>query len=156
MRKSVLLFISLLVTVFAFKVGAQEITSFDNFWGPVYYQDDQKITSKELKELFKKNEEISQHWKRYETNLTIGGVAVLAELGFAVWAGAEFGKDNGEPLIPVIGTLGTVTIAAIFLTKSNKNKRNAILTYNKQFDKKTAFRLVPTSNQNGVGLALKF
>ena len=135
---------------------------FSGFTGYKYYQDDKEISTKELESLFDKNSEVKAHWKKAKVKSTLAGTAFIAELGFAIWTGIELGRDNGDSirskgaLAPALATIGTATIAAILFNSANKSKKNAILTYNKQFDNKTAFRLSPISNQNGLGLAIQF
>ena len=84
----------------------------------------------------------------------------LYSFGSAIWTGAEPGRnsDNAEIGVPVAVTLGSFLISLIFLSESNKNLKNALLIYNKQFDdpQKTSYRLEPVGNSNGIGLALKF
>lgn len=155
--------IFLLIILFSTKLNAQEITVFPGFWSSEYYQDDQRIDKKELEALFAKNEEVRAYWKKSKKQYITSGIATVAELGFVLWLYAEI-LDESRPrqerskssIAPLIGTLGTATIAAVFLHSGNKSKRKAILAYNKQFDKKTVYRLVPIGNQNGLGLALKF
>ena len=134
---------------------AQEVTVFSGFWGPKYYEDDREITRSELKKLFAENEEVAGLWKNSETNAALAYAAITVELGFAIWTGVELGRD-GDALVPAIGTVGTAIIATIFLSGANKNARKAILTYNKQFDRKTTYSIVPLANKSGLGLALKF
>ena len=159
--KSILFLV--LLAFFSINASAQEITVFPGFWSSEYYQDDKKIDKKELEALFAKNEEVQAYWKKSKGQEVAGSIAVVAELGFIIWMYSEI-LDESRPrqdrakrsLGPLIGGVGSAVIAGFLLHASNKSKRRAILAYNKQFDKKTAFRLTPVSNQNGVGLALKF
>jgi len=155
----------LLFVFFSAESSGQEITVFPGFWSSEYYQDDKKIDKKELEALFAKNEEVQAYWKKSKGQEIAAAVALTAEMGFAVWMTLEllnddpnlYARDRAKnALIPVIGAIGTSIVGTVFMYASAKSKKKAILTYNKQFDKKTAFRLVPVSNQNGVGLALKF
>ncbi|MFS4449120.1 hypothetical protein [Maribacter sp. 2307UL18-2] len=153
----------ILLVLYAPKVMAQEITMFSGFWAPEYYQDDKKINKKELEALFIKNDEVQLQWKKAKTQETVAGIATLAELGLLVWAYSEI-LDDRRPkneraeraLGPLVGSLGSLVIGVIYLTKANRSKKNAILTYNRQFDKQTSFYITPVGNQNGLGLALKF
>lgn len=144
---------------------AQEITSFTNLWGMEYYQDDNKITKKELNELFSKNEQINTYWKKANTKEVIAGVAGAVQIGLLTWAAVELAKDDPflsgrdrakNAIGPTLGSLGAGVISIIFLNGSYKARKNAILQYNKQFDDKTTYRLVPISNQTGIGVALKW
>lgn len=151
------------ITLYCSSMVAQEITMFPGFWAPEYYQDDQKINKKELEALFLKNVDVQSQWKKAKAQETVAGIATLAELGLLVWAYSEM-LDDRRPrnerarraLGPFVGSLGSLVIGAIYLTKANKSKKNAILMYNKQFDKQTSFHIAPIGNQNGLGLALKF
>ncbi|MGI9551694.1 MAG: hypothetical protein ACR2MT_10870 [Aurantibacter sp.] len=155
----------LLFVSFGSNVNAQEITMFSSFSGNKYYQDDKEIDKKELQALFDKNKEVSTYWKKSKGQELAATIALAAETGFAVWMTLEMLNDDpslgsrdrvNNALGPALGTLGTGIIGYIFLYSSTNTKKKAILAYNKQFDKKAAFRLVPVSNQNGLGLALKF
>lgn len=146
----------MLLSVFVFSANAQEISVFPGMWSVEYYQDDQRITKEELKALFAKNKEVQTYWKKSNVNSTLAAAAIGTELAFAIWTGIELAKDDGNSLIPGVGTLGFAIIGGIFINGANKNGKKAILTYNKQFDKRTSFYLTPVSNQNGLGLALKF
>ncbi len=151
--------ISLFVVLFLVfcTAQAQEITVFPGFWKTEYYQDDNQITKQELKTLFSKNEEANAHWEKSNKNSTIAYIAIAGQTAGAFWLGTQLGsEDNGDIVAPLAATLGFGIIAGIFLNAANKNGKRAILTYNKQFDDKTTYRLVPVSNQNGLGLALKF
>lgn len=136
---------------------AQEITVFPGFWNVEYYEDDHQITKKELKALMTKNEELNAYWKKSARKATIGYVALAGQMASVVWLASELGSDgDNETLAPAAATVGFGIVAGIFLNAANKNGKKAILTYNKQFDDKTTYRLVPVNNQNGLGLALKF
>lgn len=147
----------ILFGLFTLSAKGQEITVFPGFWSVEYYQDDQRIDKPELKKLMSQNEEVSAYWKKSNTNSTIAYVAIAGELGCAFWMGTQFGEDDPNKILaPAAGTVGFAIIAGIFINSANKNGKKAILKYNTQFDNKTTFRLVPTTNQNGLGLALKF
>ena len=151
-----LLFFAFFVISISKSIG-QEITVFPGLWKVEYYQDDQEITKKELKNLFSKNEEVSAYWKKSNTYSTLAYTAIAAEVGFAIWTSSEINKEGSSNAVaPAIGTIGFAVLATIFLSSANKNGKKAILTYNKQFDSKTTFRIEPISNKNGLGLALKF
>ena len=147
------------------KAIAQEITSFQGMWSMEYYQDDKKITRKEVKNLFSNNEGVNKHWKKADTKTVVAGVAAIGQFAGAIWGFSELlnddpslsNRDKAKNSIgPLAGSIGAGIIGAIFLNSANKSRKNAILTYNKQFDSKTTFRMEPISNNNGLGLALKF
>lgn len=161
---SFILFFLLFIS-FSSTVQAQEITVFPGFWSSEYYQDDERITKAELNALMAKNDAINAYWKKAKTQEIIGSISLAAEFGLAFWAFGELYNDNSQfsekdkaknALGPMIGALGAATVGVIFLHAAGKSKKKAILTYNKQFDTKTSFRLVPVSNQNGLGWAIRF
>tara|TARA_R110002167_G_scaffold6554_1_gene30376 strand:- start:209 stop:706 length:498 start_codon:yes stop_codon:yes gene_type:complete len=158
------LFLVLFVVVIANSM-AQEITSFASMWGMEYYQDDQKIIKKDVKDLFSKNEEVYMHWKKADTKEVVAGVALLGQFAVGIWGISELinddpnlsNRDKAKNAIgPLAGSLGAGIIGAIFLNSANKSRKRAILSYNKQFDKKTTFRLEPVANGSGFGLAIKW
>ncbi|MFK7814170.1 MAG: hypothetical protein AB8B59_16855 [Maribacter sp.] len=144
---------------------SQEITMFSSFTGYKYYEDDHEIDKKELQALLERNEETKAYWKKSKGQNIGAIIGLTAEFGFALWMTSELlnddanlsGRDKAKNALgPAIGVLGSGIVGGIFMYASSNSKKKAILAYNKQFDKKTTFRLVPTSNQNGLGLALKF
>ncbi len=128
---------------------------FSGFWGQKYYQDDQEITKKQLETLMKKSEDLEGYWKKSKMQSTLASIALVSEFGFAFWAGAEMAQGKNST-VPVIGTLGSATIAAIFYVSANNSKRKAILGYNKELENRTSLHLMPIGKKDGVGLALKF
>ena len=154
-----------LFIIVSLKSYAQEITVFPSLWKFEYYQDDQEITKKELKNLFSKNEEVNILWKKANTKEVVAGVAAIAQFAGTIWGLSELLND--DPMLssrdkaknsigPIAGSLGVGIIGAVFLNSANKSRKRAILTYNKQFDSKTTFRVETVSSVNGLGLALKF
>ena len=153
MKKTVivLLFFSMCFS----SLKAQEITSFPSMWGESFYQDKEKLSWKEIDKIMKESQVAEMHWQKAKKQ-ALGGLAFgAANFGASIWLIRNI--DRNESLTaPIITAAGTGLIAAIFFNSASKNKRNAILEYNDALGKKTSYRLVPTSNQNGVGLALKF
>ncbi len=155
---------ALVFGTFVSDLFAQEITMFPSFLGNKYYQDDNEIKKRDLQILFDKNDEVALYWNKSKTQELVAKIAIVAEMGFVVWTLSELGKDNvasskerySNSLGPALGTIGAGIVGGIFLYSSINFKKKAILTYNKQFDNKTAVRLVPALNQNGLGLALQF
>jgi len=86
----------------------------------------------------------------------IGGMAVGAvNFGSAIWFLVN-DRDGNSVTAPAITFLGTGLLSSILYKSAMKNKKNAILEYNDALGKKTSFRLIPTSNKYGLGLALQF
>lgn len=149
-------FFTVLFLVFSMAQG-QEITAFPGLWNVEYYQDDTQITKKELKELMAKNEEANAYWKKSSKNATIGYVALAGQMACVVWLASQLDSDDeNDRIAPAAATFGIGIVGLIFINAANKNGKKAILTYNKQFDNKTTYSLVPVNNQNGLGLALRF
>lgn len=135
---------------------AQEITVFPGFWKTEYYQDDNQITKQELKILFSKNEEVNAHWEKSNKNSTVTYIAIAGQTAGAFWLGTQLGcEDNGDIVAPLATSLGFGIIAGIFLNAANKNGKKAILTYNKQFDDKTTYRLAPVSQSKWIGIGFE-
>ena len=155
----------IILLIMAVNVSAQEITTFTGIWGMEYYQDDKEITKKEVKDLFSKNDDIYSDWKKADAKKTIATIAVVGEIVGVAWGSAELfnndpfvsDRDKGRKAIgPLLGGIGSGIIAIIFLNGSCKARKQAILAYNKQFDKKTVFKLKPVANENGLGIALRW
>tara|TARA_R110000868_G_scaffold88836_3_gene247488 strand:- start:73 stop:570 length:498 start_codon:yes stop_codon:yes gene_type:complete len=158
------LFLALFVITIT-NILAQEITSFSSMWSMEYYQDDRKITRKDVKDLFSQNEEVYLHWKKADTKEIVAGVALVGEFVGVFWATSELLNDdpllsNGDKaknaIGPLAGGIGAAVIGAIFLNSANKSRKRAILSYNKQFDKKATFSFEPVANESGLGLAIKW
>lgn len=134
---------------------AQEITSFPGMWGETFYQDKTKLSWKEIDAIMKESQVAEMHWQKSKKQALGGLVFGAANFGASIWLLSNL--DKNEPLTaPAIAAAGSGLIGAIFFHSSMKNKKTAILEYNDALGKKTSYRLVPTSDQNGIGLALKF
>ncbi len=145
----------LFIGVFTTTVNAQEITAFSTFFGEHFYQDKEKIGWKQVESLMETNPTALKHWKTSKKQFMGAFAAQTANLGFGIWYLVNDNNDKSTTA-PIIGFAGTAVVGSIFYYLSSKSKKNAILEYNDGLDKKTTFKLMPTSNENGVGLALKF
>lgn len=153
MKKLIVAFLFLGMCTYGLK--AQEITAFPGMWGESFYQDKDKLTWKEIDKIMKESQVAEMHWQKSKKQALGGLLFGAANFGSTVWLISNL--DKNEPLTaPLITAAGTGLIGAIFFHSSSKNKKTAILEYNDALDNKTSYRLVPTSNQNGIGLALKF
>lgn len=136
-------------------IQAQEITSFPSMWGEHFYQDKEKLSWKEVNTIMMENQASEMYWQKSKKRLLGGMVFGLANLGSTVWLVSNL--DKNEPLTgPIIAMAGTGAVAAAFYHGAMKNKKMAILEYNDSLGNTTSFHLVPTSNENGLGIALKF
>ncbi len=144
-----------LVAMFASNLSAQEITMFQGAWGFEFYQDKDKLSFKEMNKIMTESVVAEMHWQKSKKQL-IGGMAVGAvNFGSAIWFLVN-DRDGKSVTAPAITFLGTGLVSSFLYKSAMKNKKRAILEYNDALDKQTSFRLVPTSNENGLGLALKF
>lgn len=143
------------ISCYALSLSAQEITMFPGMWGEQFYKDKEKIGWKEVGTLMETNPTADMNWKKSKKQITVAFAAQTANLGFGIWYLVSENEDKSTTA-PIIGFLGTGAVGGIFYFMSMKSKKNAILEYNDSLGKGTSFRLVPTSNENGVGLALKF
>ncbi|WP_299535217.1 hypothetical protein [Ulvibacterium sp.] len=154
--KNLRLTLSLLILgICGANLSAQEITSFSGMWGEKFYQDKEPLTWKEIDAIMKENQASALHWQKSKKNMVGALIAGTANFGSAIWLISNL--DDNEPLTgPIIAVAGTGIISSIFFHSATKNKKMAILEYNDSLGKKTSLYLTPTSNENGVGLALKF
>jgi len=151
--KIVLLFIA--TAFYSINLSAQEITMFQGTWGFEFYQDKNKLNFKEINKIMSESVVAEMHWQKSKKQL-LGGMAVGAvNFGSAIWFLVN-DRDGKNVVAPAITFLGTGLISSIFYKSAMKNKKKAILEYNDALQNKTSYRLVPTSNENGIGLALKF
>ncbi|WP_339653133.1 hypothetical protein [uncultured Maribacter sp.] len=158
------LFLALFVITIT-NILAQEITSFSSMWSMEYYQDDQKITRKDVKDLFSKNDEVYQLWKKADTKEIVAGVALVGEFVGVFWATSELlnddpsltNRDKAKNAVgPMAGGIAGAIVGIIYMNSANKSRKRAILSYNKQFDKKATFSFEPVANESGLGLAIKW
>lgn len=134
---------------------AQELTVFAGTWGPEFYQDQKKLNWKEVDALMMGNAVSEMHWKKSKKNLLGGMVFGAVNFGAGIWAISN--EVNNKPLTePLIAFGASALIGSIFGNSALKNKKMAILKYNDSLGKETSFYLVPKSNENGIGLAVKF
>ncbi|MFC3972189.1 hypothetical protein [Maribacter confluentis] len=156
---------SILVILVCSNVKSQEITMFPTMWGMEYYQDDKEITKAEVKSIFSKNEEVYAHWKKANTKDVVAGIALVGEFVGVFWATSELLNDDPSlskrdkainAVGPMAGGIVGAVVGLIYMNSASKSRRRAILTYNKQLDDQTTFRIEPITNGAGFGLALKW
>lgn len=144
-----------LLVVCSLELSAQEITSFQGLMGIEFYQDKEKLTWKEIDKIMSESQVAQMNWQKSKKNLLGGLIVGAANFGSGIWFIVNE-KDDKPVTGPVIAFAATGLVGSIFYHAALKNKRKAILEYNDNLGAGTSFRLVPTSNENGVGLALKF
>lgn len=136
-------------------IFAQEITSFPGTWGEEFYQDKKKLSWKEVNTLMMESQVAQANWQKSKKNAVGGLIFGAANFGSAIWLLSNL--DDNKPLTgPVIAVAGTGLVGSIFFKVAMKNKKIAILEYNDALGKKMSFQFVPISNNNGLGLALRF
>lgn len=136
-------------------LSAQEITSFPGTWGDEFYQDKEKLNWKEINTIMTGSPVSEPYWKKSKKQALGGLIFGAANFGSSIWLIKNL--DDNEPLTaPLIAAAGTGLIGAIFFKSAMKNKKMAILEYNDSLGNKTSFYLEPVSNNNGLGLALRF
>ncbi len=141
--------------LYSVSLTAQEITAFQGNWGDEFYQDKQKLSWKEVNTIMMESAAAEMNWQKYKKQSLGGLIAGTANLGATIWFIVEY-EDDRVVTAPAIAWAGTAIISSIFFNGAKKNKKKAILEYNDALGAKTSYRLVPTSNEHGVGLALKF
>lgn len=147
-------FVSLFLLTSA-TIFAQEITSFPGMWGEEFYQDKKKLTWKEVNAIMTESQVAQANWQKSKKNAVGGLIFGAANFGSAIWLISNL--DDSKPLTgPAIAVGATGLIGSIFFKSAMKNKKMAILEYNDALGKNMSFQLVPTSNENGLGLALRF
>ncbi len=134
---------------------AQEITAFHSMWGEHFYQDKEKLSWKEINTIMMESQASEMYWQKSKKQMFGGLIAGTANLGSAIWYLVNE-NDDKDTTAPIVSFAGTAVIGSIFYHLAMKNKKQAILEYNDGLDKSTSLRLEPTSNENGIGLALKF
>jgi len=151
--KSILLTTSLIL--FVCNLEAQEITSFPSFFGDEFYQDKEKLSWKEVNDIMTESQVAEIYWQKSKKQM-LGTLAVgTLNLGSAIWFVVNE-MDDKPVTAPLITFAGTGLIGSLLYCSAMKNKKNAILEYNDSLGNKTSFYLVPTSDEYGVGLALRF
>ena len=133
---------------------AQELTMFTSGFGWEFYQDDKKIDKDYFKKLLSDVPVSESLWKKANLNYGIGIGLVGAEIGLGIWAISN-DNNNRNLTVPIIGVAATGISAIVFAFRSLTHRKNAILSYNRSFDKNNiGQRLQPSSN--GFGLAWSF
>ncbi len=134
---------------------AQEITIFPGFWDMQYYENSNRITTKEVGEKMKNIPMANELWHKSKQQNTIGWLALIPQFGFGIWAINR--AANGENAMPqLIGSLASGAVGIGFSLAYINSRKNAILTYNEKIKLKNETSLHLGSTQNGLGLTLGF
>ena len=166
-----LLFIATLLIINI--VFAQEITMFDDGLTYHFYEDQNRITYKEVTERISKDSLAAAHWKKARIKNAFANGILLSDLAIIVYANSsEKPFLNHKQARLLSSYLLVSSISSIFLVISRqKSKRKAILRYNSLFDNheskqaKVKLQFQPTlffpQNEekrfaSGLGFNLKF
>jgi len=149
-------FYTALVTLFFFlfisKMNAQELTMFPGTFGYKYYEDDQQISLSKVNELLSQNEASKPYWQKSKRHLGFGWASVAVFGASLIWATSN--DNNGKSQTgPTVGIIASSIPLIGFSISANKNRREAFLRYNKEYDV-ASIRFGQT--RNGVGLVVGF
>ena len=131
---------------------SQEITMFPGLAGLQYYQDNNRISKKQLTTLMRKQKETRVLWNKSKQYNNLSYAAVGLEIGFLVLAVSPV-ADRINILVPLVGAVACAGASLGFTLYSNKLRKDAILTYNDNKDT-GSINFGPTSN--GLGLVWSF
>lgn len=132
---------------------AQEITMFPGFWGTQYYQDENKISKREVGAIMSQDAEANQLWQKSNTHETMAWVSLGVQVGFLVWQ-LNRGKNGESQTVPLIGVIGAGVVGIGFSFSSQSLRKKAILKYNQNQDVGGILNFGPT--YNGLGLVYQF
>lgn len=136
-------------------VYAQELTVFPAFAGMEYYEDDQRISRNEFSVLMSKYPETAELWRLSKQNFQIGlGVQIVGSMGSLYWISQQSNVSDSDPQIePILLLIGSAITSTCFVLISHKQRKNAILTYNRNLD---LSYLEFGASQKGVSLSWNF
>jgi len=128
---------------------------FTGLFGYEFYQDDKKIDRKYAKQLMSDVPSSQLLWKKGNINQGIGVGLIGVQIGFGVWM-IRNTEQNKSITIPTIGFAGAAISALALAIRSMTHRRNAILTYNRSFDRTGFIKYKIEPSKEGVGIVLKF
>lgn len=118
-------------------VFAQEITMFDDGFTYHFYEDQNRITFKEVTNRISKDSLAAAHWKKARIqNVLVNGI-LLSDLAILMYINSSKDPFSNNKQVGLISSyLFISSISIIWLAISRqKSKRRAILRYNSLFDK---------------------
>jgi len=154
MNKSVIMLRKLLsaaffLCLFSF-VHGQELSIHPGFWKIKYYEDSNEISKKEFDRKMKTVPAANEAWEKSKSQYLVASIAgAVGGFGIGYWITTD--SENKTPWIAM--AVGGTLLSAILTGTSAKNRKDALLTYNSQFDS-GGIRVTPSSS--GVGLAIHF
>ena len=164
MLKANNIFFSLSLIIFIVCVqsnlSAQELTMFPSlsgFGGYEYYQDEIQIDKSKMKSLMSLNAETEAYWQIVHNAKVVGVLSGVVGLGSFIWLITESVRfdDKSVNVLELASfwtTIGSGIMGVIYMTRSIKYRKKAILRYNRQLDK--GYNFQPSST--GIGVCMNF
>jgi hypothetical protein len=135
----------------------------------VYYQNDKRLTNKDMKSILLSKPESAAEYKIAKTKSNIGAVPMIAGTGLCLYSAVVMLKqsaddanstsqssDQSKFVTPALIGAGLVFVGIPFLLSANKHMMKSIDLYNKS--SKTGY--IPNLNigitPNGVGIVCRF
>lgn len=125
-----LLLIPILCFLLSNLSSAQEVTIFPGFWGFKYYQDDERISKKQMTTLMLQNKESKELWKKSKNHAWVSLGATVAQTGILALMFSRDNDANGLAGVIGFGALGLGTSLSV-----NRLRREAVLAYNEGLEK---------------------
>ena len=155
MRQTNLIYLVFFAFLLQTPIRCQEMTVFLGPTGYTYYEDERPLITEEVHSLLSENELAFTYWKRSRTMNTIGIFSSTVAVGTGIGILAR-DKNNDPPTSLYAASIGSTIISIILYLSANNQKKKAVLTYNKGLEKNISFKLIPTGNNLGLGLAIRF
>lgn len=143
-----------ILTIFTTKIFSQELTMFPGLFGYEFFQDDKKIDRKYAKKLMGDVDASRLLWKKANVNQGVSAGLIVVQIGFGAWM-IRNEEENKSIAAPAVGFAASAVSAIVFSVRSLTNRRNAILAYNRTFDK-MGFKLQIEPATEGLGIVLRF
>jgi hypothetical protein len=126
-----LLFIATLLIINI--VFAQEITMFDDGLTYHFYEDQNRITYKEVSERISKDSLAAAHWKKARIKNAFANGILLSDLAIIIYANSSEKPFLNHKQARLLSSYLLVS-SIFFVISRQKSKRKAILRYNSLFD----------------------
>jgi hypothetical protein len=121
------------ILIFTFNTNGQEITVFVESLTYNFYEDQKRISVKDVRKLVKTDSIAAMHWKRMENKNILVNVSLALDLAFIIGVGTNNIKSDHYKVLGPAFVLSS--FGGVFLSISRqKSLRKAILRYNSLFD----------------------
>ena len=153
----ILTFISFLVMQ---KSIAQEITMFSGIWGTKYYQDEDKIKKKDVRNLMDEHELTKLYWNTARLHNHLSAISSGISVAFFAWHSSERDRfvlsgRNRYKSLSLVSAAASFAVTIGFSFSANTLRKKAILSYNKiHTDDKLIYHIGQT--RNGIGIVFTF